>query len=332
MADDRRYGGYGRDRDNRRDDDYRASDRSSRLGYRESHSGGHYGDQDRDHSDRYGRGGQSGYGDEDYGRSEAGGYRGSSGYGSRDRNFGGERYGGGSEGSNFDYDRSRGSYPSDYSRGYGQGSYGGVDFDRSGSYGSGSSGNDYGGRSSGMGRSSDYRYSRDRDSSGRGREERGFMDRMGDEVSSWFGDEDASRRREQDQRHSGKGPRSYTRSDDRIKDDVNDRLTDDHYVDASDIEVSVSDREVTLSGHVSSRDEKRRAEDCVERVSGVTHVQNNLRVQSSIGSTMSRAETAMGMGAGTSGSTASTSGSSLAGTGSTTDANSATGTRSGTNL
>jgi hypothetical protein len=29
---------------------------------------------------------------------------------------------------------------------------------------------------------------------------------------------------------------------------------------------------------VNSREERRRAEDCVERVSGVTHVQNNLRV------------------------------------------------------
>jgi anti-sigma factor RsiW len=50
-------------------------------------------------------------------------------------------------------------------------------------------------------------------------------------------------------------------------------------VDASEIEVSVSDREVTLSGMVDSRDAKRRAEDCAESVSGVMHVQNNLRVQ-----------------------------------------------------
>jgi hypothetical protein len=36
---------------------------------------------------------------------------------------------------------------------------------------------------------------------------------------------------------------------------------------------------VTLSGTVDNRDAKRRAEDIAERVSGVKHVQNNIRVQ-----------------------------------------------------
>jgi osmotically-inducible protein OsmY len=116
-------------------------------------------------------------------------------------------------------------------------------------------------------------------------EDRGFFERAGDEVRSWFGDEDAERRREQDMRqghygeHRGRGPKNYARSDDRIRDDVNDRLTDDPHIDASDIEVSVSNHEVTLSGRVNSRFAKRHAEDIAESVSGVTHVQNNLRVQ-----------------------------------------------------
>jgi hypothetical protein len=50
-------------------------------------------------------------------------------------------------------------------------------------------------------------------------------------------------------------------------------------VDASNIEVAVSSGEVTLAGTVDSRDAKRRAEDCADRVSGVRNVQNNLRVQ-----------------------------------------------------
>ncbi|MFD2226552.1 BON domain-containing protein [Microvirga arabica] len=62
-------------------------------------------------------------------------------------------------------------------------------------------------------------------------------------------------------------------------DDVGQRLTEDGYVDASDIEVSVQDQEVTLSGTVSTLFEKRRAEDIADSVSGVTHVQNNLRVR-----------------------------------------------------
>ena len=108
-------------------------------------------------------------------------------------------------------------------------------------------------------------------------EERGWFERAGDEVSSWFGDEDAERRREQD--HRGRGPTGYTRSDERIREDVNDRLTDDWRVDASKIQTTVSKGEVTLEGTVPNREQKRRAEDCVEDISGVKHVQNNLRVQ-----------------------------------------------------
>jgi osmotically-inducible protein OsmY len=155
--------------------------------------------------------------------------------------------------------------------GYGGDPYGREDFGRR-------SGEGWRGREGGYGRGG-Y--------SGRG-EERGFWDRASDEVSSWFGDEDAERRRQMDERrggawragggHRGRGPRGYTRSDERIREDVSDRLTDDPYVDASDIEVTVSGCEVTLSGTVNNRDERRRAEDIAEDVSGVRHVQNNLRV------------------------------------------------------
>ncbi|MFK0276302.1 BON domain-containing protein [Ensifer sp. NPDC090286] len=112
------------------------------------------------------------------------------------------------------------------------------------------------------------------------RNQRDFLDRAGDEVASWFGDEDAATRRRADQ-FRGKGPKGYTRADERIQEDANDRLTDDPWLDASDIDVSVANGEVTLSGEVSSRQDKRRAEDCVEMVSGVTHVQNNLRIRAS---------------------------------------------------
>lgn len=108
-------------------------------------------------------------------------------------------------------------------------------------------------------------------------ESRGFLQRAGDEIASWFGDEDAARRREQD--HRGRGPSDYTRSDERIREDVNDRLTHDGRVDATNIRVSVKDGEISLDGTVSSRQAKRRAEDVADEISGVKHVQNNLRVQ-----------------------------------------------------
>ena len=123
--------------------------------------------------------------------------------------------------------------------------------------------------------------------SGHGREERDWWDRTRDEVSSWFGDEDAQRRRKMDQQnagqHKGKGPRGYTRSDDRIREDVCDRLSDDDFLDASDIDVQVKNSEVILHGKVDSRSDKHRAEDLVESISGVRNVENHLKVSHSEG-------------------------------------------------
>lgn len=79
--------------------------------------------------------------------------------------------------------------------------------------------------------------------------------------------------------HRGKGPRGYVRGDERILEEVCDRLTDDDRLDASGIEVRIEAGEVTLNGQVRSREDKRRAEDLAEQVSGVKHLQNNLRVR-----------------------------------------------------
>lgn len=115
------------------------------------------------------------------------------------------------------------------------------------------------------------------------RDDRSWWDRTRDEVASWFGDDGAERRRRQDIRyesgHRGRGPKDYQRSEDRIREDVCDRLSDDDYLDASDIQVQVQGNEVVLSGNVKSRDQKRRAEDIVESISGVRHVENRIRVE-----------------------------------------------------
>lgn len=114
--------------------------------------------------------------------------------------------------------------------------------------------------------------------SGRYREnDRGFIERAADEVASWFGNEDAARRRQED--HRGRGPKDYVRSDERIREDANDRLTESWQVDATNISVKVENGEITLDGTVANRAAKRAAEDCVEGITGVTHVQNNLRVE-----------------------------------------------------
>ncbi len=295
MSDYRNQGGYGRDRfrdENERDDRFgRTDERTARRGG--------FNDEDRFRSESFSSGRESDwrYGGRDDERRDSGYGRGDYGYGRGESGYG---------------RGSSGDYLSNAAHGYGRSSYGGVDFDRSErSSGFGNSRSDYGaGRDYGSDRdygrndygrrdaASGYGADRYREAFGRGSDyrdrdgrggygsdanrpgERSFFERAGDEISSWFGDHDAERRREADRQYGGRGPKNYTRSDERIRDDINDRLTDDHYLDASDIDVTVKDREVTLTGHVSSRDQKRRAEDVAERVSGVTHVQNNLRVQS----------------------------------------------------
>ena len=77
---------------------------------------------------------------------------------------------------------------------------------------------------------------------------------------------------------SGRGPKGYIRTDDRIKEDVCDRLSWNDEVDATEITVRVQDGEVTLEGRVETRHMKRLAADIAEDVSGVKDVHNTIRV------------------------------------------------------
>ena len=106
---------------------------------------------------------------------------------------------------------------------------------------------------------------------------RNFLERATDKLSSWFGYDEDQRRASGG--HRGRGPQGYKRSDERITEEVHERLTDDPWLDASHIQVAVSGGEVTLTGTVEDREAKHRAERIVEDLSGVHHVQNNLRVQ-----------------------------------------------------
>ncbi|HEY0140765.1 MAG TPA: BON domain-containing protein [Thermoanaerobaculia bacterium] len=80
------------------------------------------------------------------------------------------------------------------------------------------------------------------------------------------------------QSHRGKGPKNYQRSDERIREDVCERLAMDHDVDASEIEVTVNGGTVTLTGSVPDRRAKRLAEDISESIHGVKDVENQIRV------------------------------------------------------
>jgi hypothetical protein len=76
--------------------------------------------------------------------------------------------------------------------------------------------------------------------------------------------------------YRGIGPQGYTRSDERIKEDVSEELSDDPDVDASRILVTVKDAEVTLTGTVPEQSMRAFAEQAASRAVGVRIVHNQL--------------------------------------------------------
>jgi osmotically-inducible protein OsmY len=282
---DRSQRGYGRQAEQFQSD--RDDDRRSQMG--ESWRDDDYGSQqsgwqsddryDRERSettDDYRGSSPSSYGNERFGTAGYGPARFTPGGGRSFSSFTGNDFGGG------DFSGGAGTYgheraPIGGERAYGRGSYGGGSWG-SGNYGAGS----WLGANHGEWRDRDFAsgrgYARDRG------DDRGFLERAGDAVARWFGDDDEYGRQRESYR--GHGPAGYTRTDERIREDASERLTDDWAVDARKIEVAVSQGEITLNGTVRTRDQKRRAEDLVEDLSGVKHVQNNLRVDE--GSTWDR--------------------------------------------
>ena len=98
----------------------------------------------------------------------------------------------------------------------------------------------------------------------------------GSQGAAWYDTWDRGERQEGP--FAGRGPKGYQRSDERIREDACDRLTDAPFLDASDIEVTVRNGEVTLSGTVANREQKRRSEALIEQVTGVREVHNTLHV------------------------------------------------------
>jgi osmotically-inducible protein OsmY len=69
--------------------------------------------------------------------------------------------------------------------------------------------------------------------------------------------------------YSGRAPKNYRRSDERIHEDICERLMEHPSIDPSDVEVSVNNGDVTLSGTVENRAVKHLTEVMTETVSGV---------------------------------------------------------------
>ncbi len=80
-------------------------------------------------------------------------------------------------------------------------------------------------------------------------------------------------------RFFGRGPKGYRRSDERIKEEISDRLMTHPDIDASDIDIAVTNGVVTLTGTTEDRHEKRLAEYIAEDVVGIDDVENRLKVR-----------------------------------------------------
>jgi osmotically-inducible protein OsmY len=87
--------------------------------------------------------------------------------------------------------------------------------------------------------------------------------------------------------HAGRravGPKGYRRSDERVREDVCERLAMNPYIDVGEVTVEVANGVVTLDGTVNERREKYVVEEIADAVFGVTEVDNRLRVQRQQGS------------------------------------------------
>jgi hypothetical protein len=86
-------------------------------------------------------------------------------------------------------------------------------------------------------------------------------------------------------RYTGRGPRNYVRSDERIGEELHQLLEEHGDLDATDVSVQIVEGEVTLEGEVADRRAKRLAEDIAHSLRGVRDVQNRLRIPERIAHT-----------------------------------------------
>jgi osmotically-inducible protein OsmY len=240
------------------------------------------------------------------------------GYGQQDMQ--GNRYGQVNYGQGYPQGGNQGNY----SQGYSQGSYGQGNFGQN-TYGQGLQGSQNYGQEN-MQRGSSYYGQQTGQGTGYGAQGRSSNElgyggtrqggyatpgatQRGMGSSGEFGE--LSRQRN----FSGRGPKGYTRSDERLKEDISERLTDDPMIDASDINIEVREGKVTLTGQVDQRWMKHDIEDLVDRCSGVKDIDNRLTV-----SPTSRGVGGMS-GAGTGSGQSSTSGSNFSSSGGGSSAN-----------
>ncbi|MGH8210528.1 MAG: BON domain-containing protein [Steroidobacteraceae bacterium] len=104
---------------------------------------------------------------------------------------------------------------------------------------------------------------------------------------------------------------SYQRSDERLKEDISERLMEAYHIDSSEVTVEVRGAKVTLEGTVPSRHMKHAIEDLVDGCPGVLDIDNRVRVGNQ---TAAGGGTVSTVSSGTTGTTAGSTGPSTAST------------------
>ncbi|HEV7135961.1 MAG TPA: BON domain-containing protein [Steroidobacteraceae bacterium] len=75
------------------------------------------------------------------------------------------------------------------------------------------------------------------------------------------------------------GPKGYQRSDERLREDISERLMQARHIDSSDVTVQVAAAKVILEGTVPERRMKHAIEDLVDACPGVQDIENGIRVK-----------------------------------------------------
>ena len=192
-------------------------------------------------------------------------------YGGSSRPFGAQNYGG-SSGNQWEH--GAGSGGSQHFGVHGGQSYGGP----SGNYWEHSGGSGYqpGQRPQRFGGSSDNYWQHDDRYGGAGGHGAGYGGSAGGSSgSAGYG---AMTGRSMGASTRNRPPKGYTRSDERLKEDICERLMHEGSIDAGDVSIEVKNGKVTLDGTVTERFMKHRIEDIAEDCSGVKDVENHIRV------------------------------------------------------
>jgi hypothetical protein len=100
---------------------------------------------------------------------------------------------------------------------------------------------------------------------------------LGYELEAEYSDESAVSY-ERPRRYA-RGPKGYQRSDERIKEDISERLWAAHFIDSSDVTVEVKGGVVTLDGTVPNRYMRHVIENIADRCLGVQDIDNRVRVK-----------------------------------------------------